>query len=81
MIKKIKKLYKKITGKGRVLRVFEIPENMVEDVLVLDSHANTPLGKYRFWRKIEEIFPETKEGRWGFDRSYSTHPRIRELNE
>jgi hypothetical protein len=50
-------------------KVFIVPDKEVLDLLkILDkinsSNQEYAVSKYLFWTKIEELFPETKIGKW-----------------
>jgi hypothetical protein len=64
-------------ARGRLPRVFLIDrEEHLERLMPLihNPDMETPLGLYTLWKKIEELIPEVKGGRWSLARKGATGP-------
>jgi hypothetical protein len=63
-------------------RTWEIPQDKIEEVLSLwDGYKDetNSLERYRFWKRIEELLPETKDIQIEFEPDEDVmHPYIRE---
>lgn len=61
--------------KEQVGRRYMIPDEYVPEVLELSDKARTDgrVGRYRLWKRIEEIYPASKEGYWTLDTRDATN--------
>ena len=62
------------------LRKFEVPAEKAEEIINL-SQDNSRLGKYRLWKEIESLFPETSTGGWSLDLTNAVHLYVFEKAE
>ena len=60
--------------KEQVERRYRIPDEHVPEVLELadKSKEDGRVGRYRLWKRLEEIYPPTKEGEWELDTRNAT---------
>ena len=61
--------------KEQVERRYKIPDEYVPEVLELSDKARTDggVGRYRLWKRLEEIYPAVKNGYWMLDSSHATN--------
>ena len=61
--------------KEQVERRYKIPDEYVPEVLELSDKARTDggVGRYRLWKRLEEIYPAVKNGYWTLDSSHATN--------
>ena len=61
--------------KEQVDRRYKIPDEYVPEVLELSDKARTDggVGRYRLWKRLEEIYPAVKNGYWMLDSSHATN--------
>ena len=61
--------------KEKVERRYRIPDEYVPEVLELADKAQTEgrVGRYRLWKRLEEICPAVKNGYWTLDSSHATN--------
>ncbi|MGE4337609.1 MAG: hypothetical protein AB7E55_16760 [Pigmentiphaga sp.] len=60
---------KKAAGELPKPRTFPIPDFAIEEILSLVDMKGA-LGHYKLWKRIMELVPETKKGRWSLEASY-----------
>ena len=60
--------------KEKVERWYRIPDEYVVEVLELSDKARLEggVGRYRLWKRLEEICPAVKNGYWTLDSSHAT---------
>ena len=61
--------------KEQVERRYKVPDEYVPEVLELSDKARTDggVGRYRLWKRLEEIYPAVKNGYWMLDSSHATN--------
>lgn len=61
--------------KEQVERRYRIPDEYVPEVLELadKSKEDGRVGRYRLWKRLEEIYPPLKEGAWELNTSHATN--------
>lgn len=61
--------------KERVERRYRIPDEYVPEVLELADKSNEDgrVGRYRLWKRLEEIYPPSKEGAWELNTRNATN--------
>ena len=61
--------------KEQVERRYKVPDEYVPEVLELSDKARTEggVGRYRLWKRLEEIYPAVKNGYWMLDSSHATN--------
>ena len=54
---------------------YRIPDEYVPEVLELSDKARLEggVGRYRLWKRLEEIYPAVKGGNWTLDSSHATN--------
>ena len=59
----------------KVERRYRIPDEYAPEVLELSDKARTDgrAGRYRLWKRLEEIYPAVKCGSWVLDSSHATN--------
>lgn len=61
--------------KEKVERRYRIPDEYVPEVLVLAAAASGDglVERHRLWKRLEEIYPEAKEGHWTLKAGHATN--------
>ena len=61
--------------KEKIERRYKIPDEYVLEVLELSDKERTEggVGRYRLWKRLEEIYPAVKNGCWTLDSSHATN--------
>lgn len=61
--------------KGQVERRYKIPDEYVPEVLELSDKPRVEgkVGRYRLWKRLEEIYPPSKDGEWELNTSHATN--------
>jgi len=61
--------------KEKVERRYRIPDEYVPEVLELSDKARLEggVGRYRLWKRLEEIYPAVKGEAWVLDLSHATN--------
>ena len=60
--------------RGQVDRLYRVPDEYAVEVLELSdkSRVEGASGRYRLWKRLEEIYPAVKDGNWTLDTSHAT---------
>jgi hypothetical protein len=61
--------------KEKIERWYRIPDEYVPEVLELSDKARLEggVGRYRLWKRLEEIYPAIKNGSWALDSRHATN--------